>query len=277
MTNVEVVKTEYMTGKLDADYGSKTRVVMRSPKALLFVGYGLNIISRPIGRCDRRERISDKLNIAALQSEHVIAALIRFFGDDGPAAALLALEKKGMGTVLLDGGGDPMPLPEAVTRDAKMADYAATTPSKTIIPENAKTCQQCGGALPLHTVSHHLSPDMSVNTAKTLEDVQRLSNNQVVRIFGVDINQDRKYWSLISSFDTWDGESYRDDTFCSDRCAANYGRRAAAELPKLQPGIEPVAVPKFTYESKHHYDVAEQERKNWEAIKKLFERIRKET
>lgn len=99
-------------------------------------------------------------------------------------------------------------------------------------------CRCCGAPIPKETHSHwfgQISPsntDYSTNHPEephTLEEAQRLLNQQLVSV---------RYWGrddkrIVHYATSWDGESYRDEFFHSQECAAAFGRMAAREHPEL--------------------------------------------
>lgn len=238
MAQFEQVKTEYAYGALNGvDYGSKIRVVMRSPTAIAFVGYGLRIVTRndnhrtiTAARDSKRDTVSQP---------EVRAMIVQYFGADADEWLVRAISTRGMGTILVDGGGDALMLPRAEASRLHEAEYLSRTPTRDIPVENVKACIQCGSNLPFAVTSHHMGNSPRDNHPQTVEDCQKLTNHQVVSIHGYGREKPEEWWKFISYFYTWDGESYERDTFCGDKCAAVYGRRAAAEYPILPVGGEP--------------------------------------
>jgi len=148
-------------------------------------------------------------------------------------------------------GGDILPLPHHEAGKIHRALYEAASPDL-VIDVGDQYCLQCGKKLRVYTQNNHLD-GLDDNGPKTLEDCQRLSNHQVVALHGVG-QQHPKHWKNIGWFETWDGESYQDHVFCSDKCAAIYGRRAAEELPHLPVGGMPTPPPKNEYNYVRHYE-----------------------
>ncbi len=255
MANYEVIKTEYSDGSFKGvNYGSKIRVVMRSPIAILFVGYGLRMIKRDYFGAHNTVILSSESKRVHLERPDIRAKIVEMFGEGADEAALAAYKTRGMGTVLFDGGGDPLSLVPSVARKQTQALYEDISPTRDQDIE-MKRCVQCGEKLTPKTVHHHMSNQPSGDDhPRTVEDCQRLSNQPVTSVHGYPINRPEEWWPYISWFETWDGESYRDDTFCSDRCAAIYGRRAAAELPALEVGGEAPEKKPMPYERVSHYE-----------------------
>jgi hypothetical protein len=182
------------------------------------------------------------------------------------------LDRKGFGTVLLEGGGAKLRLPAAEASKLHYEAYAAVTPTTELHSEGQKTCMQCGKHLRPSYSSHRMAsdPTLDPNHPRTIEDCQRLTNHPVMGLYGYGSNQPREWWPFVSSFYTWDGESYEQDHFCSDRCAAVYGRRAAQQLAALEVGGVPEKKEWVRQESVNHYDVEEQARRHREQIEKSF-------
>lgn len=252
----EQVKTEYTHGKIGhADYGSKVRVLMRSKDYVMFVGYGVHIWKRGTHNSTNTMRVAAHASKDGLSGAYARETIERVFGTGSYEKALCALVTRNKGTILVDGGGEPLLPPSHIHRKMVEEEYAAISPTvrQTI---NGKTCLQCGNSLKPHTVTHHLHDKLDKNSPKTLEDCQKFSNQPVIAVHGFGINKSREYWSYISWFETWDGESYVKEPFCSDRCAMTYGLRAAAELPHLPVGGE-AKINTNEHESVRHYQPSE--------------------
>jgi hypothetical protein len=276
MTDAEVVPTEYTHGVIGgADYGSRARVLLRSPDAVIFVAQGVHMTKRQNANYTSTKHLCEKANAETLSDPNVRARIVEFFGEGADEAALLTTQKRGFGTVLFNGGGKRLGLPHKDFREQKLAEYAAITPTQELSPAEAKTCLQCSKPLRLHTIHHHFaSPNSAEKPPTTLAELQRLTNYPIVGVHGFDSNKPREWWPYIDWFETWDGESYLDDTFCSDRCAAIYGRRAAAELAKLNPGGEPPRQVSHGHESIHHYDTKAEAERQMREIEESFARMR---
>ncbi len=249
----EIVKTEYAYGSFHGvDYGSKIRIVMRSSEAILFVGYGLNIDTRAYRGSSGSKKIADKAKRELVEMPKVREIIIRYFGDGADEAALAALATRGMGTVLFNGGGDPLPLPRVEQSKAHREAYSAITPTAHVKFPEVKTCIQCGTPLRLSTVHHHLEDIPKEGHPKTMDECQRMTNFPVSAVHGFGSEKPREWWPYISWFETWDGESYVTEPFCNDRCAAIYGRRAAAELQHLPMGGQAPTISLRGFESIDH-------------------------
>lgn len=229
----EQISTEYADGiQNGVDYGSKIRVIMRSPERVAFVGYGIQLISRSDRyRATLVARDSKKDTV---QSDSVRQSFIAAFGDGADEWAIKAITTRGKGTILVNGGGEPLPLPRAVRAKAHQESYEAVTPTATLEVSGQRTCVQCGEKLPLDTQNHSLGTSPSEGHPKTIEDCQRLTNEQVVGVLGYGSNYPKEWWPYVSYYFTWDGVSHTREYFCNDRCGALYGKRAVEELPLLQ-------------------------------------------
>jgi hypothetical protein len=102
-------------------------------------------------------------------------------------------------------------------------------------------CRCCGKPIPKATDSvyfgrsqdlHDRSPTRGYLPDKptTKEEAQRLVNAKIISV---------KRWAYqgedyVHTVGTWDGESYRDATFCTARCAEAFGRMAARLYPDLE-------------------------------------------
>lgn len=264
------IKTEYAAGQIgSADFGSSVRIVMRSPRAVMFIGYGANIMLRH-SRGVRAVKIGKRFSQELLQNENARAEITKHFGDGGVEAAGLALDRKGYGTVLFDGGGEALRIPAHEARLIIQAEYNSITPTMRIELANILTCAQCGQPLKPSTDYHNMSGKIEVNHPKTFEDAQRMTNLSVIAIHGYEQVQDREFWPYISWFETWDGMSYHDSVFCNDFCAATYGRRAVLESPLLPIGGErPQNVFRMP-ETHYHYDQEKEEERKRASIEKFF-------
>lgn len=265
------IKTEYTQGSIGGvGYGSKVRVIMRSPVALMFVGYGVNIIALPFPRGINPVKIASKASREQLSRPETRAKIVKFFGEGADKASLLAFEKKGFGTVLFEGGGDKLPLPSVEQSRIDIARYELVTPTQYVVPENVERCLQCSSPMPRVLKTHHMGAEIQKDHPKTIDDCQRLTNRSVASVHGYDIRFEEQ-WPYISFFKTWDGESYTRTVFCNDKCASIYGRRAAAELPHLEAGGSP---PDFSHEienSQSHYDEQAAAHRQRERIEDYFD------
>ena len=214
--------------------GSAVRIMLRSPGHVVFNSLGCNIWNRDErgGWHNTKKLFSERPTIAEFEQ-------VRGRADDllgpGVGEALLHAWRKNL-TVLLDGGGEPMPPTRMKQRAMHKDAYAKVTVNwKADLSGEAKTCRQCGQALRIDTDHYRLGHEIKPDHPRSLEDCQRLTNRRVVAIHDYG-DVDRRRVGLVSWFETWDGESYLDVDFCSDRCAATYGRRAAREMPPLEIG-----------------------------------------
>ncbi|UTC29748.1 hypothetical protein BAJUN_01180 [Bajunvirus bajun] len=226
----EQVATEFAHGQVvNADYGSQVRVLLRSPDAVLFTGVGLNLWSPRKDYSGALKSLTfARVTKAVLANEKIVAAIDAAFGDGAAAWAMKAWTSKGVGTILIDGGGAALPLPRPVQSKLIQARHAAVTPDwRADLTGQIKTCLQCGENLSPVVSWHRFGYDENPIRPKTLADCQRLTNHQVVSIHGYDTRYpDREH--EIEAFTTWDGETLHDPYFChGGRCAAAYGRRFA--------------------------------------------------
>lgn len=260
MPNFKQVPTEYAYGTYaGADYGSRIRVLMRSDKAVMFVGYGVNLHPRDAHSYTSTRKIANAAKRTELSTPEVRAKIIAAFGEGADEAAILAATTRGQGTVLVDGGGDRLPLPHAVQSKLTAERYAAATPTFNGEVPPKKKCRQCEDDLRPVTIRHWLSngPKPSDDQPTTVEQCQRLSNFPVVAVHGCGSNYPEEWWPYVEWFETWDGESYHDPNFCSDRCAAVYGRRALAELPPLEPGGSAPTIERPRFDDVRHCEPRE--------------------
>lgn len=253
------------------------RILMRSPTHVMFVGLGLRLYNRKLGShysSNAISTITTKTTIAGLSEERVMARINEVFGEGAAEAALAAKRTRGMGTVLVDGGGDKM----AETRAAMRARYQAERQFATVnsnyeadLSGQVKTCRQCGGPLTPHTQSHHLSKFIEDGHPKTLEDCQRRTNHMVVATHA--FTNTLKNAPYIEYFNTWDGESYVDPDFCHKDCILLYARRAIQELPPLPVGGAPAPLPKNDWTGVQHYDSEREERLSREGIRRVMSEV----
>lgn len=171
-------------------------------------------------------------------SRKVLAAIAEKIDEVfGTGAAEEAIKVSGKSkTVLVDGGGVPMPLPNRIRAQLTRASYDEIKPDwRADLRGEAQVCRQCGKQLRLDTDHHRLGSKLLENHPRTVEDCQKLTNRRIVAVHGYG-TQRKDLARYISWFETWDGESYIDVSFCSDSCAARYGRRAVGAYPALEIG-----------------------------------------
>jgi len=233
MPTFQTIKTEYANGHQGgADYGSRVRILMRSPTHFMFVARGIRIYKRAT-----RMSYTDHIYVSHDTRPSELPAegrknIDKAFGVGAADIAWTALTQKGKGTVLVDGGGVALPLPHAVQVANNEAAYDAVSPTMRISLEGIDCCKQCGTPLRPKTVIHHLGNKLKDDHPKTIEECQRLTNNRVIAITGYSRNYTEK-WGYVDWFETWDGDGYVDPDFCDEKCAAHYGRRAARGLDLL--------------------------------------------
>lgn len=270
MAKVERIATEYASGSLfGVDYGSKVRVVMRSPDAVMWVGYGVNIAKRDHKGFPPR-KVADSAKLASLMLPNVQKTIDEFFGEGAGQAALLTCGVRGQGTVLFNGGGKQLLLPGPAFRAKIYAAYDSVAPDVKLPPQGQKICLQCEKPLRLKTIHHQFPTSPQEGQPTTLEQCSRLTNYPIIAIHGYGTTKPEEWWPYVSWFETWDGESYLDDTFCSDHCAATYGRRAAQELAHLKAGGQPVKQEWTPREDVAHFDRDEEAKRSREEIERWF-------
>jgi len=219
-------------------YGTSPRVLMRSPTHLMYVALGVHVVPRGARSMQHVTRVAGKATREAMREPGARVAVIRAFGVGADDAAIGALGSRGDGTVLVDGGGS------VIARAADMAAvvraaYQAVSPDAKDLMTISAQCRQCGAPLTPMLDHHHFDTPPEAGQARTVDDCRRLSNMSVMSVKGYGAGSPEEWWPYVSGFTTWDGSTYRDAAFCSDACAARYGRRAASELPALSVGGQP--------------------------------------
>ena len=249
------VPTEYAYGVYaGADYGSKIRILMRSETMVMFVGYGLNLSPRNERNHHNGTKIANSSKASNLTTPSVRQKIIAAFGEGADEAAICAIKTRGRGTILVDGGGEKLPLPRVEASKLHYERYAAATPTTTgLIPVERK-CRQCGKDLVPSTDHHRFSNVPTDGQPKTVEECARYTNVPIFSVTGYSANSPEEWWPFVDWFATWDGESYLDPDFCNDRCASIYGRRAARDLPPLETGVPAIPHPYRMREDVDHYE-----------------------
>lgn len=234
MPSIELIPKENAHGLVaGSDFGSSVRIMARSPTHVLFNGLGCRVWNRKSG--------ASFMDIRTIYAGRPTKALYEAHRDEidnfmgaGVAVAVLEAWKTGK-TVLIDGGGEALLRPHEELRKEAADAYAAVSINTTLPLEGRlPTCKQCGKPLEAKFQVHTMGRNILPNHPRTVEDCQRLSNFQVVAIRDYRVSEGPKV-GYVESFDTWDGESVFDPHFCSDACAAIYGRRAASDLPPMEP------------------------------------------
>jgi hypothetical protein len=221
----EAVKTEYTYGGIIGTTTPKVRILMRSEKSVIYVSYGVYIAFRSNLNYSTAKFLVRDLNASAFSDPKINSIVEAYFGPGSTSAVIKAFEKRGCGTVLFEGGGKPFPLPRKELRDNTQAEWDAVTPTADI-PCNLDKCVECGEDL-IPVLEYHYLPEGA--RAKTAEDCARYTNHKIACIKGHDTRSNRELWPYIYSYQTWDEVSYKDEFFCSVKCAASYGRKAARE------------------------------------------------
>lgn len=267
MSRFEQIETEYSHGSVgNYDYASKVRILMRSPTAFMFTAHGVNYHVRGERLSPHDHKICGSSRYKDMDNDAVRAKIVKIFGEGADDAALLAIKTRGMGTVLVDGGGEKLCLPRADNARDKEARHAMITPSAEYLPEGVKRCPQCDQPLRLDTDRHRFGPVPQDGQPTTLEMCQRLTNHPIVKVHGYPWHKDESHWPYVERFETWDGESYLDHIFCSNMCAAQYGERAYEEGVRLEIGGEPS---KHVYRPREDRDYYERKESEWERLTRL--------
>ncbi len=250
------------------------RILMRSPTHVMFVGLGLRLYNRNMGESSNAiSTITSQTTIAGMSDERVVAKIESIFGEGSFEAALAAKRTRGLGTVLVDGGGNKMPETRkamSMRRSAEMSMATINSNYEADLTGQVKTCLQCGSDLRPHRQSHRFSFYIEDGHPTTLEECQRRTNLLVISTHGFRTLDKAQY---IESFTTWDGESYDDPHFCRSSCVAAYGRRAAQELPPLPVGVEPKPIPRNDYTQTTYFDKEREERLRQEGMRKVWKEV----
>lgn len=256
MPEIVLVEKEDAHGSIGgSDFGSRVRVMARSPSILLFNGLGARMWKRSAKGFsgswhDEINLFRGRPTIAKYDAarDKIDAAM----GEGVADAVILAWRTHK--TVLVDGGGARMPLPNLQAAAIIYAEYeAATCDWRADLSAEIARCKQCGAALTPDTDHHRMGFDIQADHPRSHEDCQKLTNRRVIAVHGYGaIHKDR--YGFVERFEVWDGDRYLDPDFCSNKCAELYGRRAAQAYPALEPGIEPVKQPYRPREDVQHHD-----------------------
>jgi hypothetical protein len=221
----------------------------------LFVALGVQLWNpRSSNNYSSTKQVVDKASIETLSTEKARQTIVAAFGEGSDEQAILAWRTRGKGTVLVNGGGDALPLPHAVRVRSHQAAYEKESISAEVdLTGLIATCKQCGANLVPHVTQHRLGGTIKENHPRSIEDCQKLTNQRVVRVSSFDSRYPSK-WGFVERFATWDGEALHDPLFCNTRCAVNYGRRAAIELSPLPADGSIVPIKRPVHESVDHYD-----------------------
>ena len=249
---LEFVEKEDAFGTIGgAYYGAKVRVMARTPTLVFFNGLGFNYWTRSARYSgnDIARLFSGRPTIA--QYEAVADKIDKLLGEGAGAAIVKAWRQHK--TVLVDGGGEKLSLPNAIVRKHALAHYAVHgVDCRADLTGRVKTCLQCGAHLKPSTNHHRLGTKIQPDHPRTIEDCQRLTNQSVIAIHGFGAG-DRARIGYVRWFETWDGETLQDPHFCNNACAAKYGRRAAEAQINLGAGVEPTEHPWEPREDVDHY------------------------
>lgn len=103
-----------------------------------------------------------------------------------------------------------------------------------------KLCCNCGGKIAKRTISVHFGAGRDhreefwwevIARPKTKAEAQTYCNYPLVSVSYSRPNHDDPQCHVMSAT-FWDGHSFKDDYFCSFRCAAEYGYAAALQATK---------------------------------------------
>jgi hypothetical protein len=98
-------------------------------------------------------------------------------------------------------------------------------------------CLNCGKPIPKKTESHDFWVSRWQSAPRTREEAQRLTNHQIVSIrYGISPHTGEGGVRYVSSFSTWDGESYNPcyGHFDSGECAKMFAYRVANRGVRLR-------------------------------------------
>lgn len=226
----EKIKSEY-TREGFGSVCNKARVVMRSPTHVMISHYGYNIAKR----IDQHPYFITLTTPSRLFEEVVVEA----FGEQG----IELFEKvKKTGTMLIDGGGKVLPLPnDTIRKNFNEKTRQNGTQWEEAEGYATECCRQCGKGLTPYLTSlevYYDNPD-DPRWPTDAASAQRLTNGRVVR---VDPTEDGDRVGVIW---TWDSHSYHDPYFCDDKCGAAFARRvvSAHEENSVTPTVEPMVPP----------------------------------
>lgn len=256
MPEIALVDKEDALGVLGGSYfGSKVRIVARSPTYVIFNGSGGRMWKRDVaGKFsgswhDEIRLFHDRPTIAKYEAAR--AKIDAAMGEGAGDAVVLAWRKNK--TALIDGGGERLPLPNLQAAAITYAAYDAVKPDwRADLSAEVARCKQCGAELRPDTDHHRLGYDLLPDHPRSHEDCQKLTNRRVIAVHGYGAHHKSRY-GFVEWFEVWDGDRYQDPDFCDDKCAARYGRRAAQDLPPLSQGIEPVRQEHRRREDTEHF------------------------
>lgn len=240
MPSYELVDPERANGIVGGhDYGSSIRMLVRSPTWVVFSGCGgIHAAMLTLERHGTHWSNHHMLAEGRVSTATIEAAKPRLdeLGEGWYAAAHAAWKSRK--TALLDGGGKALSKPAVeVQRDLEARRRVEAPPWKADLSHRIDRCLQCDKLLDPDTDYHRFGNGIMDNHPRSVEDCQRMTNHEVIAIHRY---RDEKRWEFVEWFQTWDGESTLQEAFCSDACAAAYGRRAAAQLDHLSPGEAPI-------------------------------------
>ena len=221
--NHKAVPTEYTSGSLVGITTPKMRVLMRSADAFIYVAYGVYLSYRINPNYSMSIRLARTATRQEMQNPDIRTKIDSYFGKDAADIVMLAFNVRGKGTVLYDGGGDPLPLPHKEHREKRNDEWSKVTPTQKLF-EDFDKCMECGENLHPRFEVHDLGYESKVST---IDECQRLTNHRIIEVTGHGMSERKEKWPFIRSFKTWREGEYWDEFFCSSQCAAAYGRKAA--------------------------------------------------
>lgn len=235
-------------------YGAAVRVIARSPTHVLFSALGIQLWNRSEhGGWHNLQTLTRKRPSRAAY-DAIRPRIDEVFGE-GATDRIIENNRKSK-TLLVEGGGTAMPLPRVQHAAKVQVAHREVSPDwRADLTGRVLCCKQCGEQLRPSTDHHRLGYKLIPNHPQSREDCQRLTNQEVIAVHGFDTRYEDR-WAYVEWFETWDGQSYFDVDFCNDKCAANYGRRAARDRDLLEPGGE---VPRTEYRPREDTNHAEPE------------------
>lgn len=249
-----LVPKELVSGKIGGvDYGSQVRLLVRSPLRLLINGVGLNVITNRASFHHQDEKNLARGRCTKAVLEDLRPRIDGYFGE-GITDAVLEAWKTGS-TVIIDGGGDTLPLSLKHSREKHAREHAAVTINQDVsLTGRIPKCLQCAKDLQPKKTIHNMGHAIQADHPRSLADCQKMTNYEVVTVRDYRETTGRRV-GFVEWFETWDGYSVFDPHFCGDICAAKFGRRAAATGVVLPVGIEPERIV-WTHNGINHYDTA---------------------
>ncbi len=233
-----------------SDFGTSVRILARSPTHVLFNSGGCQVWNRKnTGAFTDIQNIFRGRANKALYMEHK-AKIEKFLGG-GSGDAVVEAWRAGK-TVLIDGGGEKLNEPRKLIYAKHCEEIAKVTINRTVdLTGRVPGCKQCERALQPKFTVHLMGDEILPDHPRSFEDCQKMTNYEVVAISDYG-SLDSKV-GYVKSFDVWDGSSTIDPHFCSNACAAMYGRRAADAFPVLLPNVTVPPI-RASHDVERHYE-----------------------